>query len=639
MDVDQVGKLRIALGAELRLRGQRVGIDEVHRVEVDDVPRAARRVDEVERQPCRLDAAGEAVGRLAREAVSEPVVGGHQHLAAGGHRLEGAVLRGREAVLGAALQVEAVDLVASRLDGAEPEAAAAGPQVAQRDVGSAREGLEPPGTDASEPHARVVGHQHVERPRKVIPRQSVNLGEPLHGEALLALPAAEHHRVAAVGIVFDPRQRIVARTGGIEHVAPPGEGARTAVGEVHVAELRVDPLLEELRAPVFGPPDPPARKGRTRRDRPDVADRAFLARTGIDPHEAGRAVKILLERQHDRVAQRQRPAVGGVVALGQPDERLRAVVLRGKRIPVVAQIVEGLAEEARDVRVVVLAQRHARDCEDVGVARAVARHVVPHLGTVALAGVGAELVAQFVVVGYVVAVGAAEPLVDVAPPVAHALHGAVGQREGGLQSAPERRHLRLGHHGVALHRPEGHAEQADGRPLLPEQVAQRADDAPVEVVVLHGVAVLVGHELLEPRHRVAVDGRRGEELDALGEVHHQSVRLEVLGVDDKGNPHRAVGEAVGDVGLHRTDVEERMAGDVGRRVGIDDPHIARAHRAPLQPDGVRAPRVVLGRGAVHAAEGADKQQYGHQPFHFPPAFLHRYPFCSRISTTRSRWSP
>ena len=66
---------------------------------------------------------------------------------------------------------------------------------------------------------------------------------------------------------------------------------------------------------------------------------------------------------------------------------------------------------------------------------------------------------------------------------------------------------------------------------------------------------------------------------------------------------------------------------------------AREEEPATLPPGVRAPRVVLGRGAVHAAEGADKQQYGHQPFHFPPAFLHRYPFCSRISTTRSRWSP
>ena len=303
-----------------------------------------------------------------------------------------------------------------------------------------------------------------------------------------------------------------------------------------------------------------------------------------------------------------------MVLFGQSGQSRSAVLGRGQRIPIAFQFIEGLAEELLHVGLVELAQGDARGGQHVGVARTVPRDLVPDVLAVTLPGIGTYLVSQFVVVGDVVAVGAAEPAVDVAPVAADAAHRAVGHRERGLQPPSERRHHRLGHHGVALHSPDRHAQQADGRTLLPQHVAQGADDAPVEVVVLHGMAVFVGHELFVPRHRVALDGRRGEELHTLGEIHHQSVRLEILGVHDEGDAHRAVAEAVGDVGLHGADVEQRAPGDGRHGVGIDHPHVGRADRRPLHRR-VRPPRVILGGGALGTADGDERREQEQQPAH------------------------
>ena len=345
-----------------------------------------------------------------------------------------------------------------------------------------------------------------------------------------------------------------------------------------------------------------------------MTDRPFPARTAVDHDETRNAVEVGFQRHDGRVAQRQGPLVGRVVLFGQRGERHGAVPGFRQRIPVAFQFVEGFAEELYDVGLVEFAQRHARGGQHVGVARPVPRDLVPDVLAVAFPGVGADLIAQLVVVGNVVAVGAAEPAVDVAPVAADAAHRAVGHRERGLQSPSERRHHRLGHHGVALHSPDRHAQQADGRTLLPQHVAQGADDAPVEVVILHGMAVFVGHELFVPRHRVALDGRRGEELHTLGEIHHQPVRLEILGVHDEGDAHRAVAEAVGDVGLHGADVEQRAPGDGRHGVGIDHPHVGRADRRPLHRR-VRTPRVILGGGALGTADGDERREQEQQPAH------------------------
>lgn len=237
-------------------------------------------------------------------------------------------------------------------------------------------------------------------------------------------------------------------------------------------------------------------------------------------------------------------------------------------------------------------------------------------------------------VGDVVAVGSAEPLVDVAAVAAplviapHTPHGTVAHRERRLQPAAERRHGGLRHHGIALHRPYRHAQQADSRALLPEDIAQGAYHAAVQVVILHRMAVFVRHELLVPRHRVAVNGRRSEELHTLREIHHQSVRLEILRVQDEGDAHRAVAEAVVDRRTHRTHVEERPGGQGRSRVGIDHPYVGGADRRPLHR-GVGTPRVILRGGALHARQQTRQQAESGKDLFRMAHHVRSPPFCSR----------
>ena len=119
-------------------------------------------------------------------------------------------------------------------------------------------------------------------------------------------------------------------------------------------------------------------------------------------------------------------------------------------------------------------------------------------------------------VGDKVAVGAAEEFVRIAILVHNVAHSAVFEREARLQGTTERRSLRFAHRGVTLYHPYRHKYQSYGRALLSQKVAEELYHADVEVVVLHRVAILVRHELLNPRHRVAVDGGRGEKLHTLG---------------------------------------------------------------------------------------------------------------------------
>ncbi len=262
--------------------------------------------------------------------------------------------------------------------------------------------------------------------------------------------------------------------------------------------------------------------------------------------------------------------------------------------------------------------------QHVGIAGAVPSHLVPDVFVVFFVGVGADLVAQFVVVGHMAEVRAAEPAVEVVAVAADVVQGAVGHRERGLQSAAERRHGRFGHHGVALHDPDGYAEQADGRPLLPEDVTQRTDDTPVQVVILHRMAVFVGHQLLVPGHRITFDRRRSEEFDAFGQVHDQTVRPEILGVHDERDAHRAVTESVADVGLHGADVEKRAGREVGYRVGIDHPHVGRADGRPPEVRRIGTPGVILGLKRLRCQYGAAGEEYAQEFFqNQPPAFLQR----------------
>ena len=376
-----------------------------------------------------------------------------------------------------------------------------------------------------------------------------------------------------------------------------------AAVEVHIAELRVDPLLEELRTPVLRPPDPPVGVGRSCRDAARVGDGAFASRVGVDGDEACREVVVGLEREHPPCVERQRKGVGRIALHGGCREVSRRIALGRQGVPVVVQPVESLCEKFAHAGLVEFLQRDRRGEDHIGVTDAVPRHFVPDVFAVAHIGVGGDLVAQMVVVGYVGAVRAAEPFIDIAAAADAVADGAVLHRERGLQRTAERRHLRLHLHGVAFDQPDGKEEQSHGRTLLSEDVAQPLDYAAVEIVVLYGVTVFVRHELFVPRHRVAADRGRGEEFHTFGQPHHQPVRTEVLGMHDEGNLQRSVAEPVTDRGTCGFDEMKRAAGDGARRVGEDDLHVGGADRPPMQRGGVRSPAVIL-----RPCEGGGKKQ-------------------------------
>ena len=496
-------------------------------------------------------------------------------------------------------------LVVARSDRSEIEPPVAGREVAQRDVGPfGQMSGRPVGFDAAEPHARIVGGQEVEPRGAVVPRQSVQFG------LRRSLPVL-HTRLARdgetpVGRVFDPCQPAVGRR-GVERMAPPAHGFGLAAVEIHVAELRVDPLLEERRTPVLRPPDPPVGVGRPRGDAARVGHGAFASRLRVDRNEARRAVVVGFEREDPLRVDGQRKGIGRVALHRLRREIARRIAPGGQGVPVVVQPVERLGEERTHVGAIEFFQRDRGGEDHVGVAGPVPRHLVPDVLAVARVGVGGDLVAQVVVIGHVGAVRAAEPAVDVAAAAHGVAEGAVLHGERRLQRTAERRHLRLHLHGVAFDEPDGQQQQSHGRTLLSEHVAQPLDDAAVEVVVLHGVAVFVRHELLVPRHRVAVDCGRGEELHALGQPHHQPVRAEVLGVHDERDFQRPVAESVADRGPRGLDEMERAPCDRAGRVGEDDLHVGGADRPPAQRGGVGPPAVIL-----RPRDGRGEQQRCHE---------------------------
>ena len=236
-------------------------------------------------------------------------------------------------------------------------------------------------------------------------------------------------------------------------------------------------------------------------------------------------------------------------------------------------------------------------CDDVWVTHRIAHHLVPHIFVKLGVGVGGDLVAELIVVRDILAVGAAEPLVDTTIE-SNVSHCTVVYRKAWLQGTSKRRHLRLGECGIALQTPQWHKEESDGRALLSEDVTKNFDEAAVEVVVLDGVAVFVGSELLEPRHRVAVCGGRGENLHTLREPHHHTVRREVLGVNDEWNLHRAMAEAEADGWLHSLSVVHHLVTESACCVGVDNIDFIPFELVPAHIGRVGTPRVVLCRSGI-----------------------------------------
>ena len=254
-------------------------------------------------------------------------------------------------------------------------------------------------------------------------------------------------------------------------------------------------------------------------------------------------------------------------------------------------------------------------------------YVVCHNAPREFVSVRHHLVAELVVVGDKVAVGAAEEFVAVAVAAGDVAHSTILERETWLQGSTERRELRFAHRGVALHHPQRHKYQSDGGTLLTQQITQEFDEAHIEVVVLRRVAVLVRHQLLEPRHRVALDGGRGEELHTLGQPHYQSVGVHILGVDDKWDIERRQFESVVDVGAHLPcEVERRETYLVGA-FGVDYARLLTLRLSPLEACGVCSPTVILGK-RCHDTHHKEERQC-HKLYLYALSHLSiRQPFCS-----------
>ncbi len=467
--------------------------------------------------------------------------------------------------------------------------------------------------------------------------------------ALHAVARAAYDGIYAVGSILRPCQTALAVGGWVEQIAAHGDGAGTVRAEVEITYSRLDLLGEHPAASVFRPPNPSrgAVVNGARRHLARVAQRALLARGGVEQHEARRVVEILLQKQQ-RIA---RHVYGiGIFSIAPPPRRgeERGRVLRGgQRGPVVGQRTERAAEQIARGEAEELAHGESRRDHHPRMARSVGRYLVAYHPSRRLVAVRHELVAELIVVGDEVAVGAAEEFVGVAVFGGYVAHSAEFEREARLFAAAERRRLRLGHGGVALDHPQRHVEQADGGALLPEQAAEELHESHVEVVVLHGVTVFVRHQLLDPRHRVAVDGGSRKKLHALGQPHHQTVRAHVLGVHDERNVERGQAVAVRYVRLHYLDKTQGRESYLGRMVGID--HIGAlgfgAH--PSETRGVGAPAVILRAGAFGRDEGRkqyDRKYDASNSAHDgtgdqPPAFLHPYPAAESNSATRSRRSP
>lgn len=121
MGPEQVQSLAVAACRIFAVQGGRVGGGIAYRVEIDHVPAAAGRIDQIDGQLRRGDRNRFDVF-LTGDAVALSVVGGRPDgSAVGGSRGEGAVGRSRKTVFAPFAEVEAVGFIAARGDRAVVE--------------------------------------------------------------------------------------------------------------------------------------------------------------------------------------------------------------------------------------------------------------------------------------------------------------------------------------------------------------------------------------------------------------------------------------------------------------------------------------------------------------------------------------
>ncbi len=428
-----------------------------------------------------------------------------------------------------------------------------------------------------------------------------------HRHAPLSVARRGYHVIGSVGRILRPCHVVAAHRRRIQHVATALDRlCRRALGQqIDIAQPRRHLLLEERAAPVFGPPHHARRRERRpRRERTRARQTALGPGQRIYHYQLRGRVEILFKGDHAPVVAHLRPRIYRMaprLGHGQRHGRLLDV---GACLPVGHKLVERILQQAETGAAEEFFQHPVRRDYHIRTTRGKPCYAVAHDLAVTRVTAAAYQVTEAVMVGDIIPERAAEPLVLVGKAPQDIAVGAIGHRETRLQAAAECRHLGLRHYRIALDHPQRHEYEAYGRTLLPEQIAQDLHHAAVEVVVLHGMTVLVRHELLLPRHGVARDGGRREKLYSLGQPHYKAVRTKIHRMYDQRDRHLPVAVTERYVAADGIHIVHRPARYALGRIGIYDAVVLAAKRPPRQRGGIGAPTVILSVGTLLHAHGA-----------------------------------
>ena len=384
-----------------------------------------------------------------------------------------------------------MDLVLARLDRVERKQTRPGAQIIDTDIGRLQKRADRSalGIDRSDRHSLVVQPDKSERPGQAVVSETVYRHRAGKRESP---PVSSVEQILPRIVVTDrnqpasrKRRRIESVPSLAQRLAPPG-------AQIVPAGHRKHPLFPQRTAAVLAPVDHAVAQHRRRVDASGPCDPPLPARRQIDGHQTVRTVHVLFEREQRRAVEPHGRPVDGIARQGRRQNR-GAVRLDGLRAPEAGQVVQRRAGDPVHRGPVILAQRPFGRQDRIRTPRPVIGHARPHVVAVSLPRPGHQLIAELVMVGNIVPVRPAEPLVERKPLLPLGQIGPVLDRKRRLKRAPERRHLRLGHHGVALEKPDRNEHRADETGLLPEHVPEPLHKTAVQIAVLHGMAVLVRH--------------------------------------------------------------------------------------------------------------------------------------------------
>ena len=215
-------------------------------------------------------------------------------------------------------------------------------------------------------------------------------------------------------------------------------------------------------------------------------------------------------------------------------------------------------------------------------------------------------------VGDVILVRAAKPLVRILVDIGNVAIGAIGHCERWLQTATKCRHLGLGKYRITLDNPQRHHQKSYCRALLSEQIGQTLENTSVEVAVLCSVAIFVGYKLLEPRHRVALDIGRREELDTLWQPHNKTIGAEVCRVYHERNRELFVFVSIVDILLYGIEVVHHSRCDILCRIGVYHPVFVALHLFPAETCRIGTPAIILRHSTLCIYQRAESHQDKYQ---------------------------